>query len=57
MQVGFKGIMEDTNRGSFEVISKSIGLNISFPNGKIPNSIITLGLFFKFNFFAQILDF
>ena len=50
---GGPGIMEDANRGAFEAICKSIGLNISLPNEQIPNAFITPGLCFKFNYFAS----
>ncbi|MBO8242537.1 LOG family protein [Prochlorococcus marinus XMU1410] len=49
---GGGGIMEAANRGAFEANCKSIGLNISIPNEQIPNSFITPGLCFKFNYFA-----
>ncbi len=49
---GGPGIMEAANRGAFEANCKSIGLNISLPNEQIPNSFITPGLCFKFNYFA-----
>ena len=44
--------MEAANRGAFEANCKSIGLNISLPNEQFPNSFITPGLCFKFNYFA-----
>ena len=49
---GGPGIMEAANRGAFEANCKSIGFNISLPNEQIPNSFITPGLCFKFNYFA-----
>ena len=49
---GGPGIMEAANRGAFDVDCKSIGLNISLPNEQHPNSYITPGLCFKFNYFA-----
>ena len=49
---GGPGIMEAANRGAFDADCKSIGLNISLPNEQHPNSYITPGLCFKFNFFA-----
>ncbi len=49
---GGPGIMEAANRGAFEANCKSIGLNIQLPNEQSPNSFITPGLCFKFNYFA-----
>jgi len=49
---GGPGIMEAANRGAFDADCKSIGLNISLPNKQHPNSYITPGLCFKFNYFA-----
>jgi len=49
---GGPGIMEAANRGAFDSDCKSIGLNISLPNEQHPNSYITPGLCFKFNYFA-----
>ncbi len=49
---GGPGIMEAANRGAFDADCKSIGLNISLPNEQYPNSYITPGLCFKFNYFA-----
>ena len=49
---GGPGIMEAANRGAFDADCKSIGLNISLPNEQNPNSYITPGLCFKFNYFA-----
>ncbi len=49
---GGPGIMEAANRGAFEANCKSIGLNIELPNEQTPNSFITPGLCFKFNYFA-----
>ena len=51
---GGPGIMEAANRGAFDADCKSIGLNISLPNEQHPNSYITPGLCFKFNYFAQL---
>ena len=48
---GGPGIMEAANRGAFEADCKSIGLNIQLPE-QFPNSFITSGLCFKFNYFA-----
>ena len=50
---GGPGIMEAANRGAFEANCKSIGLNIELPNEQFPNSFITPGLCFKFNYFAM----
>ena len=50
---GGPGIMEAANRGAFDAGCKSIGLNISLPNEQHPNSFITPGLCFKFNYFAM----
>ena len=49
---GGPGIMEAANRGAFDADCKSIGLNISLPKEQHPNSYITPGLCFKFNYFA-----
>ncbi len=49
---GGPGIMEAANRGAFEANCKSIGFNIQLPNEQYPNSFITPGLCFKFNYFA-----
>ena len=49
---GGPGMMEAANRGAFDADCKSIGLNISLPNEQHPNSYITPGLCFKFNYFA-----
>ena len=49
---GGPGIMEAANRGAFDADCKSIGLNICLPNEQHPNSYITPGLCFKFNYFA-----
>ena len=50
---GGPGIMEAANRGAFDAGCKSIGLNISLPHEQHPNSFITPGLCFKFNYFAM----
>jgi len=50
---GGPGIMEAANRGAFDAGCKSIGFNISLPNEQHPNSFITPGLCFKFNYFAM----
>ena len=50
---GGPGIMEAANRGAFDAGCKSIGLNVSLPNEQHPNSFITPGLCFKFNYFAM----
>ncbi len=49
---GGPGIMEAANRGAFDADCKSIGLNINIPKEQYPNSFITPGLCFKFNYFA-----
>ena len=49
---GGPGIMEAANRGAFEANCRSIGFNIKLPNEQFPNSFITPGLCFKFNYFA-----
>ncbi len=49
---GGPGIMEAANRGAFEANCKSIGLNIKLPNEQFPNSFISPGLCFNFNYFA-----
>lgn len=49
---GGPGIMEAGNRGSYEVGAPSVGLNIELPFEQEPNSYITPGLCFQFNYFA-----
>ncbi|MGI9518861.1 MAG: LOG family protein, partial [Pirellulaceae bacterium] len=49
---GGPGVMEAANRGAFDVGSKSIGLNIILPFEQVPNSYITPGMAFQFNYFA-----
>ena len=45
--------LNNLNRGAFDAGCKSIGLNISLPSEQHPNSFITPGLCFKFNYFAM----
>ena len=45
--------MEAANRGAYAANCKSIGLNICLPNEQYPNSFVTPGLCFKFNYFAM----
>ena len=49
---GGPGIMEAGNRGAFEAGGKSMALNIILPFEQEPNSFITPGMAFQFNYFA-----
>ena len=49
---GGPGIMEAGNRGAYDADGKSMALNITLPFEQTPNSYITPGLCFQFNYFA-----
>ena len=49
---GGPGIMEAGNRGAYEANAPSVGLNIELPFEQEPNTYITPGLCFQFNYFA-----
>jgi len=52
MTGGGPGMMEAANRGSHNVNTKSIGLNIDLPHEQYPNPYVTPGLCFRFHYFA-----
>ncbi len=49
---GGPGIMEAGNRGAYDANGQSMALNITLPFEQTPNSYITPGLCFQFNYFA-----
>ena len=49
---GGPGIMEAGNRGAYDAKGQSMALNITLPFEQTPNSYITPGLCFQFNYFA-----
>ena len=49
---GGPGIMDAANRGAFEAGGQSMALNITLPFEQTPNSYITPGMCFQFNYFA-----
>ena len=49
---GGPGIMEAGNRGAYDAGGQSMALNITLPFEQTPNSYITPGLCFQFNYFA-----
>jgi uncharacterized protein (TIGR00730 family) len=52
MTGGGPGIMEASNRGSFDVGAKTIGLNIDLPHEQYPNPYVTPDLCVRFHYFA-----
>lgn len=52
MTGGGPGIMEAANRGTYDVGSRSIGLNIALPHEQFPNPYISEGLGFSVRYFA-----
>ncbi len=49
---GGPGIMEASNRGTFDVGATSVGLNITLPHEQYPNPYISPELCFRFHYFA-----